>query len=431
MSTVCCLCEAPAGIQCKCNSKIYCQKDFDKHCKKKGKHEAIFLDDSSLIRKAVSFVGNEGGNKPDKPNEVEAIEIESNKKNILRAFLEREIAKIQMFKATTIACVAAQQQSLIRNVIVDSKTLIGNVINECKEKEELLNTGFNDLSVIGKIPFGNPAIERLKKKSLGQSILIRTGNITKTELHPSKILEFSIDWVPNPIMNELKDYYTSHQGTIPNKLKKIYEKIFSEGHYTVKKLNLSKSKVDKLSLEHLKRIIGFIPNIKELKLSGNKINNESCDILAECLNSLRKIEKLDLSENDLRGHGVEVLTPVLEEMKILTHLNLAKNNLGATGARQLSIMLESLKKVKDLDLDNNAFGAEGARYLSRALPKLSTLKILKLRNNNFADDSVKFIKSALGKLQNIELLKLELNKFSNEEKRTMQLIVRKECKIEF
>ncbi|OMJ84512.1 hypothetical protein SteCoe_14315 [Stentor coeruleus] len=428
----CSMCEFEALFKCRCNKRCYCQKCYDKHCKKKGKHDQIKLEESALVKKSVSFAGSDGNANTNKEKKKEAlkVEIQEDKKNLLKKAIEKEIAKLQRFKMETLACVNSQQQMLVRTIIDDSKKLSKNVINECKPKQQQLESTITDLEVVGKIPFGHPIIERLKKNTPQQSILKLDGNLKKINLTSEKILEFKIEWQSNPIIDELKEYYKANQTLIPPKLQKIYQKIFSEKHYSIKKINLSKSKIDLPALNHFMRIVSFFSGIKDLRMASNKISNECCDVLAEALSNFKLLEKLDLSDNDLRGHGIEVLTPVLEEMKNLSVLSLAKNNFGATGARHLSMMLESLKKLKELDLDANGFGAEGARYLSGALPKLIQLKNLRLRNNNFADDSVRFLKVALGKMQNIEILKLDLNKFGNEEKRTMQLIVRKECKIE-
>ena len=423
------MCPKEAVVKCQCNTKNYCKKDFDKHSSKKGDHQSIKINDALGPKKTVSFLGNdEHKSETEEPAEVT---IKSGQKEILKAAIEKELAKLLRFKTKTLACISSQQQSLISSIITESKNMTAKILADKAEKVEQLKSTISELDVIGKIPVGNPIIERLKKLTPGQSILTLSKTMTKVEINLEKLVDFKISWLPNPVIDEIKSYYNVNSANIPARLKKLYEKIFSEKHYMLKKLSLGKAKLDKHSLEYFKKIVFFYSKIKELKLGNNKISSENSELLAECLVNFKNLEKLDASSNDLRGHGIEVLTPVFEDMKNLTVLSIAKNNLGATGARHLSLMLESLKKIKDLDLDGNGFGSEGARYLSGALPKLLNLKILKLRNNNFADDSVRFLKVAFGKMQVIEVIKLEGNNFGNEEKRTMQLIARKECKIEF
>ena len=427
----CCVCNLEAVVKCTCNKKKYCTKDYDKHAKKPGNHEAINLEDSGAIKKGVSFAGSDDQKEKEKHKEFSVISIEDDKKALLQRVLEIEIAKLQRFKMETLSCLGSQQQSLIKSIITDSKKLTNTVITECKSKEEQLESTIDILNVVGKIPFGNPIIERIKKCGENESIIKAKGILNPTFLQINKTIDSKIDWLGNPIIEDLRAFFESNKLSIPPKIKKLYEKIFAEKHYTIKKISLNKAKIDLVTLPYFLRIVKFFPSIKELRLGGNKLNSENSDGLAECLVSFKNISKLDLSDNDLRGHGIEVLTPVLVEMKNLTILSLAKNGLGATGSRHLSLMLENLKKIKELDLDGNGLGTEGARYISAALPKLTQIKVLKLRNNNMTDESVKFLKGAFGRMINIELIKLENNRFGNEEKKTMNLIVRKECKIEF
>lgn len=426
----CSICQKKAVGKCRCNKKNFCGNDFETHKKEKGKHELVSFEEKKMIKKSVSFAGSDTDKPKGSQKESTTVEIAVNQKAVLREFLQREISKLQKFKADTQNCMHEQQQEMIRSIIEDARKITANAVAQCQDKEALLEKTIEDLNVVGKIPVGNLVIEKVKKITDGESILLLESTQVPVDLNEDKVLDFKLAWTSNPIIDQLRAYFESQQSTIPAKLRKLYQKIFAEKHYVVKKISLSRSKIDVVSLPHFKKISNFFLSIKELSLGSNKISNENSELLAECISPFKQIEKLDLSDNDLRGHGIEVLTPVFEDFKNLSSLNLAKNNFGATGARHLSIMLQSLKKLKELDLDQNAFGSEGARYISEVLPKLNFLKTLKLRNNNFADDSFRFLKIALGRMPNIEVIKIENNKFGNEEKRTMQLIVRKECKID-
>lgn len=426
----CSICHKKADGKCKCNKKNYCEKDYNKHSQKKGKHEMVPFEEKKEIKKSVSFAGSDTEKSKYIPKESSAVEIAANQKVILKDFLNRELLKLKKFRKDTQSCMHQQQQNIIKAVVDDAKRLSATVIELCQEKETLLDKTVEALDVVGKIPAGNTVLEKLKKFTAGESIFLLESSLDPVSLDPEKVLDFKIAFTTNPLIDQLQVYYKAQQSTIPPKMRKFYEKVFAEKHYVIKRINLSKSKIDTAGLTHLSKITSFFLGVKELRLNSNKISTDNSEQLAECISPFKQIEKLDLSDNDLRGHGIEVLTPVFEEFKKLHSLSLARNNFGATGARHLSIMLQSLKKLRELDLDQNAFGSEGARYLSEILPKLTELKTLKLRANNFADDSFRFLKVAFGRMTNIEVLKLENNKFGNEEKRTMQLIVRKECKID-
>ena len=431
MESVCSRCGKEANFTCECNNKKYCKKDFAKHSGSKGIHNAKPLDGIPAMKKTVSFAGSDSPRKNGKDDEANRVSLELDKKTLFKRVLEKELAKLQKFKFETLSCLSMQQQGLIRTVIVESKDLTNKVNEECKNKHEQLQSTISLLEVPGKIPFGNPIIERIKKCNSGQSILKISVNFTRTQLALETVLDFRVTWLNNPIIDQLRTYYQANQPQVPLKIQKIYEKIFTEKHYSTKKIDLSKSKLAPATLPFFQRVTKFFSDIRELKLGGNKLTNEACDLLTECLVNFPKLEKLDLSGNDLRGHGIEAISPALIEMKGLVVLKLARNNLGATGARHLALMLEGMKKIKELDLDMNALGTEGARYMLAVLPKLFMLKSLKLRDNAFGSESSKFLRSAFGKMQSIELLKLEKNKFTDEEKKTMQRVVRVECKIEF
>lgn len=427
----CSVCHKKADGKCKCNKKNYCEKDYAKHSKKKGKHEMVpFEEKKEIIKKSVSFAGSDNEKNKYVAKESSAVEIAANQKVALKDFLHRELMKLKKFKKETQSCVHQQQQNIIKAVVDDAKNLTATIIEQCQEKETMLDKTVETLDAVGKIPVGNTIIEKLKKITAGESIFVLESSLEPVSINTEKILDFKIAFTTNPVIDQLRTYYQAQENSISPKLRKFYEKIFAEKHYVIKRINLSKSKIDSAGLTHLSKLTSFYLGIKELRLNSNKISTDNSEQLAECISPFKQIEKLDLSDNDLRGHGIEVLTPVFEDFKKLSSLSLARNNFGATGARHLSIMLQSLKKLKELDLDQNAFGSEGARYLSEILPKLTDLKTLKLRGNNFADDSFRFLKVAFGRMTNIEVLKLENNKFGNEEKRTMQLIVRKECKID-
>lgn len=426
----CSVCQLEATAKCKCNKKSYCDKDYLNHAKKKGKHEKVIFEEKKEVKKSVSFAGSDT-EKPKNPHkEPTAFEIEVNKRQVLKEFLEKEIVKLQRFRLETQSCIHAQQQSLIKTIIEDSKSLTTKILDQCKDKEEILEKTIEELEQVGKLPIGHTILEKVKKLPSNESILKLEGSLLPVTISPEKILDFKITWTTNPIVDDLKSYFDSNSSSIPPKLAKLYQKIFSEKHYSVRKINLMRSKLDLPTLQHFKKITNFFTQIRELRLSSNKIPNEHCEQLSDCLLSFKLVEKLDLSDNDLRGHGIEVITPVLDQYPNLLVLSLAKNSLGATGARHLQLMLESHKNLQELDLDGNNFGAEGARYLSIVLYKLPQLKVLKLRNNNFDESSFRFFKGFLGRMQNIEVLKLENNKFGNEDKRTIQVIIRKECKLD-
>jgi hypothetical protein len=400
------------------------------HSKKKGKHEAAHLEEKKEVKKSVSFAGSDTEKPKEGVKEPTALELEVNRKLILKEFLERELIKLQRFRLETQSCVHNQQKNMIKTIIEESKKITGKIVESCREKEEMLEKTIEEIDVVGKIPVGHSVIEKVKKNEAGASIINLEGSLKQVEISQDKILEFKINWTTNPLIDDLKAYFESHSSVIPVKLQKLYQKIFNEKHYTVRKINLNRSKIDANSIPHLKKITSFFTQVRDLKLSSNKIPNESCELLAESLMPFKLVEKLDLSDNDLRGHGIEVLTPVLDTFSHLTILSLAKNSLGATGARHLQLMLENHKSLQEIDLDQNNFGSEGARYLSMVLYKLVHLKTLKLRNNNFDESSFRFFKGFLGRMQNIEVLKLENNKFGNEDKRTIQVIIRKECKLD-
>lgn len=426
----CSVCHQEATAKCKCNKKSYCDKDYLTHSKKKGKHEKIIIEEKKEVKKSVSFAGSDTEKQDETHKEPSALEIEVNRRLVLKEFLEKEIMKLQRFRLETQSCIHAQQKSLIKTIVDDSKALTTKILDHCHEKEELLEKTIEELDIVGKLPIGHTIIEKVKKLSPDQSILKLEGSLVPVTLPQEKILDFKITWTTNPLIDDLKSYFESNSSTIPGKLSKLYQKIFSEKHYSVRKINLTKCKLDSQTLPHLKKITNFFTQIRELRLSSNKIPNELCEQLSDCITPFNKVEKLDLSDNDLRGHGIEVLTPVLDQYSHLVILSLAKNSLGATGARHLQIMLENHKNLQEIDLDSNNFGAEGARYLSMVLYKLGQLKVLKLRNNNFDESSFRFFKGFLGRMQNIEVLKLENNKFGNEDKRTIQVIIRKECKLD-
>ncbi|CAG9313735.1 unnamed protein product [Blepharisma stoltei] len=437
MMSLCEICGNEAIFLCKCRNGKFCKPHLDRHKSEPGNHQVVAISEVQESqkpgKKSVSFNRNNdsstGGDGSKSGHQLSEKEV---RKQVVRATLDREMNKIIKFREDTLECIDSLQESYIRQIVADTKSLTTSLLEEIAAKEATIISALNELDKPGDIPVGNPIIERIKELKDPEDCLVQcSGDVKEVSFDIRDFMSIEMGWAANPVIEDMKIYYQQNQAVIPLKMKDLFQKIIAEKHYTLKKVNLNKAKIGKEGIPHLVKALSLLPQIEILKLGSNGLGSESAEQIGEAISKLPRLQKLILFDNDLRGSGIQALSPAFTDLKELQVLSLAKNSLGATGARHICLVLQGMARLKEVDLDYNALGAEGARYLAGALPKMTHLKTLKLRNNNLGDDSVKFLKGALGRMNKLELLKLENNPMGNDEKRTLQNVVRPGCKVEF
>ena len=428
MANVCEVCAQQATLTCSCRNIKLCKKHMDRHLQEPGNHKAEKIEVGST-RKSVSFNASDAPKKSEKQKPKPVSELELKKRGIHDA-LGSEKFKLQKFKIDMEHCLETQKETLINQIVSDSKTLCKDLVTEFEGKKAMLLEALEELQKPGPVPLTNSIITKLQEIEGTEEKLIECNyNLKPKEFELSEITHIDIQWSSNPVIDEIKSYFEENKAQIPEPLKEFYQKIMKEKHYTLKKMKLTKAHIGKAGVPHLAKILPLVPQIEVLKLGDNEIGSEGAEVLGEALCNCKKLKTLELSDNDLRGKGMQNLAEAFACFTDLEKLTLDKNNLGATGARSLSLCLRKVSRLKELDLDNNGLGAEGLRQLEQVFSKLSHLKTLSLRSNNFGNDSAKHSKS-LTHLKKLKVLKLENNNFASEEKRKIEAFVQG-CKVTF
>ncbi|CAG9313666.1 unnamed protein product [Blepharisma stoltei] len=255
------------------------------------------------------------------------------------------------------------------------------------------------------------------------SIKIDNTNSRETEHSPADKRYSS-----NPNRKILLDYYAAARSQMHRKIKQLFEIIFSGDHLDTKEINLNFTKIDVVSIYHLKTVLQYFENLKSLCLWKTGIVSRDLKRLSKSFETLTKLETLNIQGNNIDTEGGKYLSGILRKTKQLKVLYLSENQLGYEGCISFAPCLRSISNLEQLALDENKIQDEGLAALVPNLLAMTNLKYLGLRYNDLTANSKNNLELLVTSLANLKTIGLRDNEVPDS---VIQVIKFRAPKIEF
>lgn len=248
-----------------------------------------------------------------------------------------------------------------------------------------------------------------------KSIPLKKLDISKGKIntHETNFLSYNIRF--NPSLEEV----TFNVNSIEN-AKELSKSIACNP--SLKKISFyknifEKNRDDSISDEDVKffsQAIAYNKSIEKVIFYNSAISSLGAKYIARAISINQSLKELNLKCNNIKDDGAEYLSEVIKTSKNLQTLNLSCNQIDDDGAEYLSEGIKESKVLKTLDLRYNQIGDDGAKYLSEAIKLSVCLEFLDISENMIGDDGAKCLSEALKENKILQSLNLSVNEFGDK-----------------
>lgn len=184
----------------------------------------------------------------------------------------------------------------------------------------------------------------------------------------------------------------------------------------------------KLTKEQLKRVIATLSiftAVSSITLQSCPFEEQHIIDLSSAIKSNSSIKRLDLSNSKMDAKTVEKLCEFLGELNKVERLTLKNINLTPINTKNLSTALKKIhhnSQLSRINLSHNQLGYEGLKNLIESLSSLTNLHIINISNTNLDSQCLPLLAKLLELSKNLESILLNNNKLSDNAEGVKNLI---------